>query len=208
MYGSDYKLKKAILNQEIFFIEKGIYSDELDNYTSYEIVLKKYDKAFLVKDSALHFLGFVKEESEMIHLGTARNAVRIKDKRVKQHFYSNLDKDVLLGKYGDGINHILCSGNIRSFITENQNEIRFWDLQALLFDLVRDIRMYSKQELLGILTKFRDCSVFTEFDYWDFEENFYNENLLYDRDINKAIEEIDSYVRDRRFKKEFDLEWL
>lgn len=208
VYGSDYKLKKAISSKEIFIVEKGIYSDKKDNYTTYELILKKYDKAFLVKDSALHFLGFVKEEPEKIHIGTARNAVRIKDKRVHQHFYSNLDKERLSRGYWLEINHILCSSNIRSFITENKNEIRFWDLQALLFDLVRDSKRYSRQEFYDLLIKFRDCSVFTEFDPWDFEENFYSENLCYDKEIHKIIEEIASSVMDRKFEKKWDLDWI
>lgn len=208
LYGSDYKLKKAIAKKEVFTIEKGIYSDDKCNYSTYELILKKYDKSFLVKDSALYHLGFVKDEPDKIHVGTARNAVRIKDKRVQQHFYGNLDKKTLESRYGYEIKHILCSDNIRSYTTENQNEIRFWDLQALLFDLIRDSKNYPRQELLDLLLKFRECSVFTEFDYDDFLDNFYNENLFFDKEIHKMIEEIETYVIERKCEKKWNWDWI
>ena len=85
LFGSDYYLKQALSKKSFFKVEKGIYSDKKDNYTIYEIVMKKYPHAFLVKDSALYHIGFIEDEPSKIHIGTARNALRIKDKRVQQH---------------------------------------------------------------------------------------------------------------------------
>ena len=42
LFGSDYFLKQALAKKTFFKIEKGIYSDKKDNYTIYEIVMKKY----------------------------------------------------------------------------------------------------------------------------------------------------------------------
>ena len=91
LYGSDYLLKKAIKEKKIYKVDKGIYSDEKDNFTKYEVAIKKYPASFLVQDTALYVLGFIDQEPEVIHLGTARNALRITDKSIKQHFYSDLD---------------------------------------------------------------------------------------------------------------------
>lgn len=207
IYGTDYKLKKAITNQEIFKVESGIYSDKNDNYTAYELILKKYDNAFLVKDSALHFIGFISEEPEKIHLGTSRSALRIKDKRVQQHFYSNFEKPTVISRFDFEIEHILSVDNIKKYTTENnKNEIRLFNLKALLFDLLRDNKLYPKPVLIDLLTKFRDCSVFYDFDWFDIEECFYNENLSLDTEVSELVEEISSFAEERKWHREWDLD--
>jgi len=72
MYGSDYLLKKAIQEKKLYKVDKGIYSNEKNNFTKYEVVLKKYPTSFLVQDTALYVLGFIDQEPEIIHLGTPR----------------------------------------------------------------------------------------------------------------------------------------
>ena len=49
LYGSDYKLKKAISRKQIYKIEKGIYSDGKSNFTLIELVLKNIIMLFLLK---------------------------------------------------------------------------------------------------------------------------------------------------------------
>ena len=90
-YGTDYKLQKALKRKELYKIEKGIYSDKVNNFTIYELLLKKYPHAVLVKDSAFHFIKFLTDAPKKVHLGTARNALRITDNRVQQHFYKDLN---------------------------------------------------------------------------------------------------------------------
>ena len=82
MLGTDYKLKMAISGKILYKIEKGIYSDKRKNFTLPELLLKKYSNAFLVKESALHYIGYIEKEPEKVHLGTPRNALRINDDRV------------------------------------------------------------------------------------------------------------------------------
>ena len=200
LFGSDYYLKQALAKKSFFKIEKGIYSDKKDNYTIYEIVMKKYPHAFLVKDSALYHIGFIEDEPSKIHIGTARNALRIKDKRVHQHFYANFDQSSV----GYGVDHILCCNNLKSYTTDNGNEIRIWDLQALLFDLIRDYKSYSNQVLIDILTKFRDCKVFTDFNYFGFEEALFHERISCDYALFDLIDEIRERAQERKWEKEWD----
>ena len=200
LFGSDYYLKQALSKKSFFKVEKGIYSDKKNNYTACEIVMKKYPHAFLVKDSALYHIGFIETEPTKIHIGTARNALRIKDKRVQQHFYSNLN----LSSVGYGVDHILCCSNLKSYITENSNEIRIWDLQALLFDLIRDSKLYSKTMLIDIMTKFRDCKVFTDFDRFEFKEALLYERISFDYELLDLIDEIRDRAQERKWEKEWD----
>ena len=199
LFGSDYYLKQALSKKSFFKVENGIYSDKKDNYTVCEVVMKKYPHAFLVKDSALYHIGFIETEPTKIHIGTARNALRIKDKRVQQHFYSNLDQPSVVY----GMDHILCCNNLKSYTTENGNEIRIWNLQALLFDLIRDSKLYSNQVLIDILTKFRDCKVFTDFKYFGFEEALFHERISFDYELLDLIDEIRDRAQERKWEKEW-----
>ncbi len=213
LFGNDYNLKKAILDKRIFKIEKGIYSDGENNFTTIEIILKKYKHAFLVKDTALHLIGFIEKEPAKIHIGTARNALRIKDDRIQQHFYSNLDVAILRESEWDKHSHFLSYENIKIHTTENNNEIRMFNLKALFFDLVRNYKDYPKSNLFALLEKFKTCRYFYGLTEWELDENLQRENivsdiLFLDDDLSEKLEDIFSEVRSREFSIEFDLDDL
>lgn len=211
LFGNDYKLKKAILDKRIFKIEKGIYSDGENNFTTMEIVLKKYNHAFLVKDTALHLIGFIENEPAKIHIGTARNALRIKDARIQQHFYSNLDVAILSESEWHKYSHFLSYENIKIHTTENNNEIRLFNLKALFFDLVRNYKDYPKSTLFDLLEKFETCRYFHGLTRWELEENLQHEKIVgdiefLDDDLYEKLKDIFSEVRAREFRIEFDLD--
>ncbi len=211
LFGNDYKLKKAILDKRIFKIEKGIYSDGENNFTTMEIVLKKYNHAFLVKDTALHLIGFIENEPAKIHIGTARNALRIKDARIQQHFYSNLDVAILSESEWHKHSHFLSYENIKIHTTENNNEIRLFSLKALFFDLVRNYKDYPKSTLFDLLEKFETCRYFHGLTRWELEENLQHEKIVgdiefLDDDLYEKLKDIFSEVRAREFRIEFDLD--
>lgn len=213
LFGNDYNLKKAILDKRIFKIEKGIYSDGKNNFTKIEIILKKYNQAFLVKDSALHLIGFIENEPAKIHIGTARNALRIKDDRIQQHFYSNLDIAILSESEWDKYSHLLSYENIKTHTTEHNNEIRLFNLKALFFDLVRNYKDYPKSTLFALLEKFKTCRYFHGLTEWELEENLQHENIVsdiefLDADLYEKLEDVFSEVRSRELKIEFDLDDL
>lgn len=211
LFGNDYKLKKAILDKRIFKIEKGIYSDGENNFTTMEKVLKKYNHAFLVKDTALHLIGFIENEPAKIHIGTARNALRIKDARIQQHFYSNLDVAILSESEWHKHSHFLSYENIKIHTTENNNEIRLFNLKALFFDLVRNYKDYPKSTLFDLLEKFETCRYFHGLTRWELEENLQHEKIVgdiefLDDDLYEKLKDIFSEVRAREFRIEFDLD--
>lgn len=211
LYGNDYKLKKAISSREIFKIEKGIYSDAEDNFTTIELILKKYPHSFLVKDSALHLLGFIDEEPNKIHIGTARNALRIKDDRTQQHFYNNLDMPILCKNEWHTHSHYLSYENIKSYTTENNNEIRLFNLKALFFDIIRNYKNIAKNDLFDLLDKFKNCRFFHSLTEWELEDNLQYENIVseiefLEVDLYERLEDVFSEVRYRNIKIEYGLE--
>ena len=204
IYGTDYKLKQAISDKRIFRIEKGIYSDKRNNYTKYELILKKYSHTFLVKNSALFHIGFVDQEPETIHLGTARNALRIRDKRVTQHFYSTLDGQEPSQFYLYKISNALCRENIHTYTSkENDNEIRLFNPSALFADLLRDRDSYSRQQFIEIVEKFKNCKYFCD------ENLCYAvtpEGIHFDFELMDLINEACSEARTRKWRQDWDID--
>lgn len=206
IYGNDYKLRKAISEGQVFKIEKGIYSDGKSNFTTIELILKKYPHSFLVKDSALYMLGFIDEKPAKIHIGTARNALRITDSRVQQHFYSNLDVSILYESEWATDAHILSYENIKRHQSENKNEIRLFNLKALFYDVLRNYQKYPKTVLIALLDKFKTCRYFYGVTKWEIAENLRQENVVSDIEfLNKEIYEKITEVFDEVMYRDLDI---
>lgn len=202
LHCSDYLLKKAIREKKIYKVDKGIYSDGKDNYSKYEVAIKKYPSAFLVHDTALYVLGFIDQEPEVVHLGTARNALRISDKSIKQHFYSNFDCEKFEGHYAE---HILSKKNLKEKVLKNGNTIRILNFKALVYDLIRNKNCYSQDELMDILTRISKCRYLKGFEYWDFESNFRYENK--ENLLTPEIEDKLDAIRTAQMHLEFWDDW-
>lgn len=84
-YGSDYMLKKAIENGELFQIDRGIYSTE-KTYSELDLIAIRYPKAIFSGESAYYYHGLTDFIPEYYFLSTKRNDTRIKDSKVKQSF--------------------------------------------------------------------------------------------------------------------------
>ena len=87
-YKSNYQVKKAVKEEKIFKIEKGIYSNK-KNVHYLEVIAKKYPQAIITGESAYYYHNLTDVIPDKICLATKRNAVRIKDKRIKQFFVND-----------------------------------------------------------------------------------------------------------------------
>lgn len=118
-YGSDYMLKKEIVEGNIFQKEKGIYS--LNRTCSeLEIISAKYPKAVFAGKSAFYYHGLTDVIPDFYHLATVRTDGRIKDERVKQTY---LKAD------------IFDMGKIK--MPYHNTEICIYSLERMLIELVR-----------------------------------------------------------------------
>ena len=87
-YGSDYQLKKALLDQKLYKVEKGIYSSE--KYASeLAVVSLKYPNSVFTDESAYYYHDLTDVIPDHYFLATRRTDSRIRDKRVIQSFISN-----------------------------------------------------------------------------------------------------------------------
>ena len=82
-YKSDYNLKKALDNKEVYKIENGLYSD-YPNISFLKKIAKKYPYAIISGMSAYYFYGLTNVIPEKITVCTGRNSTYINNDEIKQ----------------------------------------------------------------------------------------------------------------------------
>lgn len=82
-YKTNYKINKAIKDEELYKIEKNIYSDT-KNINYLELISKKYPNAIFTMDSAFYFHNLTDVIPSKIDLAIERNSSRIKDEKINQ----------------------------------------------------------------------------------------------------------------------------
>ncbi|MCD8120426.1 MAG: hypothetical protein LUE29_13290 [Lachnospiraceae bacterium] len=84
-YGSDYYIEKKIEEGKLFKIGKGVYSEK--KYVPEMAMFSfKYPKAVVTMKSAFYVYGLTDVIPDVCDMATARNAAKIRDKRIKQYF--------------------------------------------------------------------------------------------------------------------------
>lgn len=91
IYGNDYNLKKALSKNEIFKLDKGIYSNK-KIVSPLVIYSKKYPNSVITMDSAYYYYNLTDVIPSKVHLATDRNADKINNEKIIQTFMS---KDIL-----------------------------------------------------------------------------------------------------------------
>lgn len=95
IFGSCYQINKAVQNQRLFKVEKGIYAD-IASPKFLEILTKKYPRAILTMQTAFLFHGISDVIADQYYLATGRNDTKIRETSVVQIF---TPEDILeLGK--------------------------------------------------------------------------------------------------------------
>lgn len=136
-YKSDYQIKKAIENKEIYKIEKNIYSDT-KNINYLEIISKKYPNAIFTMDSAFYFHNLTDVIPNEIALATKSNALRIKDDKIIQVFTS--EKLFRIGKI-----EMTVEGAI----------INVYDKERMLIELIRNKNQITFDYCKEIISNYR-----------------------------------------------------
>lgn len=82
-YGSNYLIKKALKENKLYKIEKGIYSQSA-NISVLEILTKKYPKTILTMNTAFYYHGLTDVIPDLYYLATIDSSKKLMDKRIKQ----------------------------------------------------------------------------------------------------------------------------
>ncbi len=88
LYGTDYKIKKAIENGQLFKLAAGSYSEK-KNVSDAAMIQKKYSNAVFTLNSAFYYQGLTDTVPSFYYLVTDKDAAKIRDSRVKQIFDNN-----------------------------------------------------------------------------------------------------------------------
>ena len=119
-YGGRYRTDKLIRMGELHKVAPGLYSDKAE-WSDIEVMLARYPRAVVTLQSAYYYYDLSDSIPDVFHLATDRDATKICDDRVVQHFIPN-------GTIGIGV----VSGK---FLDEEVS--RIFDKERLLIETVR-----------------------------------------------------------------------
>ena len=136
-YKTNYKINKAIKDQEIYKIEKNIYSDT-KNINYLEMISKKYPNAIFTMDSAFYFHNLTDVIPTKINLAIERNSSRIKDEKINQIL--TIKKLFKIGK--------------TQMIVEGAT-INVYDQERMLIELIRNKNQIAFDYYKEIISNYR-----------------------------------------------------
>lgn len=139
-YKTTYQIRKALDNQEIYKIEKGIYSDIPNNHYL-SVVMKKYPYGVITSYSAYYYYNLTDVIPSKIYLATNRNATTITSSKINQIRM----KDDL---YSLGMSELEYEGTV----------IQIYDKERLLIDLAKNKNQIGYDLYKEIISNYRKIS--------------------------------------------------
>lgn len=154
IYKTKYLLKKAVERGELFYIEKGIYSNE--KYVSeLQIISFKYPNAVFSMNSAFYYYNLTDVIPDKYYLVTNRGSAPISDKRVKQIFENS-------NTLNDGVVEMKYDGA----------QIRIYSRERMLVELIRNKNKLPFDYYKEILQNYR--KILEDLDYRSIEDYAYS----------------------------------
>ncbi len=135
---SDYNLNKKLKNEELFKLDKGIYSDRkiVDPIIIYA---KKYPNSIITLDNAFYYYGLTDVIPNKYYLATKHKSKPIKDEKVIQIFSTDELLDV-------GKTQVDIDGNL----------VNMYDKERLLIELIRRRKQIPLDYYKEIINNYRN----------------------------------------------------
>ncbi|MBR1757424.1 MAG: hypothetical protein IJ744_01685 [Lachnospiraceae bacterium] len=137
-WGSDYQIKKQIIECKLFQIEKGIYSDTPD-VSTLAVISAKYPKAIFTMDSAFYYHGLTDVIPDEYHIATEKHSINLGDHRICQYYINS---------------EILNIGVIS--MTRRDASFKIYDRERMLIELLRYKNKLPFDYYKEILRNYRD----------------------------------------------------
>ena len=139
-YNTDYNIKKAIEKEEIYKLEKGLYSNK--KYVNpMALYSKKYPNAIVTMDSAFYFYDLTDVIPQKVYLATDSHSRKIENDNIVQLFVDS---------------KILNEGKITEKIDDEH--INIYDKERLLVELIRKRNQISFDYYKELISNYRECS--------------------------------------------------
>lgn len=154
IYGNDYNLKKSLSRNEIFKLDKGIYSSK-KIVSPLVIYSKKYPNSVITMDSAYYYYNLTDVIPSKVYLATDRNTDKINNEKIVQTFMS---KDILFQgrvnlQTNDGIINIYDRERLLIELIRKKNQIPFDYYKEIISNyraIVEELDMYKIEEYLSL----------------------------------------------------------
>ena len=151
-YLTDYYLKKAVEENLLYKVEKGIYSDS-PSWSELALIAFKNSSAVFTMNSAFYYQDLTDSIPDYYYLGTEREASRISDRNVKQVFYP--EETLMLGVEEKTVNGV---------------SIRIYSKERLLVELIRHRNKLSFDYYKEIIESYRRK-------VYDLDEEWFEDNI-------------------------------
>lgn len=125
-YGNPYQIEKMLKDEQIYKIERGIYSDKRA-VSELEVIAFKYPRAVFTMDSAFYYHSLTDVIPEKYHLATDKDAAKIPNAKVKQIFYrkNQFEVGVITMEYQNTTIQIYNKERMLIELIRNKNKIPF-----------------------------------------------------------------------------------
>ena len=137
IYKSNLTIKQKLKDNELFKIERGIYSD-LSNINYLDVINFKYPNAIITLNSAFYYHKLCSNNPNKTYLAIKRDSYKSNDLKIK--FITTIDKYFNLG-----VTTIVVDGV----------KIKIYDKERLLIELIRNRNSYDFDYYKEIINNYR-----------------------------------------------------
>lgn len=140
-YGGRYRIEQLVRMGKLYKVGIGLYSDTPE-CSEIEMLMARYPKAVVTLQSAYYYYDLSDSIPEMVHLATDRNASKIYDERIVQHFMpvGTIEIGVVSGKLGgDNVARIFDKERLLIETARNKTKLPY-DLYKEVIESFRRIR--------------------------------------------------------------------
>ena len=131
---TEYSIRNKLLSKKLFLVERGLYSDEPQNFVDEVYISKKYPNAVLTGLSAFYLYDLTDHIPDCFYLATEQHSFPIRRKDVVQSYQDKSFFDI----------GVITKDNVRTY-----------DLERLLIELFRLKEKYPREIYYEVLSSFR-----------------------------------------------------